>query len=75
MSAGLAKARYILRDDHEFDGEIVLRRGDVVELFSGQDFGVVNADIRRTGIRHICVTLIDGNGEFLSVPFGKLKRV
>jgi hypothetical protein len=67
--------RYVLRVDHDIGGEIVLRRGDVVELFSGQDFGVVNADIRRTGIRHICVTLIDGNGEFLSVPFGKLKRV
>lgn len=66
--------RYLVRADHAIGGKIALRRGDEVERFTGQDFGVANADRRRTGIPNICVVRIVGDSEFLSVPFGKLKR-
>lgn len=75
MSAGQPKSRYILRADHQIGGETVLRRGDRVERFLGQDFGTANADRRRTRIPHICVARSAGDGEFLSVPCFKLKRL
>lgn len=65
---------YIVRTDHEIGGEVAVQRGELVVRFNGHDFGVANADHRRTRIRHICILKRSGDTEFFSIPFSKLKR-
>ncbi len=66
---------YVVRTDHEIDGALAVRRGELVERFNGQDFGTAKADRRQTRIPHICVRRRSGDGEFVSVPFSKLKKL
>ena len=65
---------YMVRADHEIGGAAAVQRGELVVRFNGQDFGIANADHRRTGIRHICVLKRSGDTEFFAIPFSKLKR-
>ena len=75
MSNSILRDCYVVRTDHEIGGELAVRRGEIVEAFTGQDFGIAHADRRRTRVLHICVQRRSGDSGFVSIPFSKLKRL
>ena len=67
---------YIVREDHWVGGHLAVCRGDLVNIYLGQDFGLANSDTRQSGIRHVAVRRpSDEEGTFFTIPFSKLKRM
>ena len=57
----------VIRADRAAKGVLV---GDIVERYSGHDYGIANTDSRATGISHISVTRGQSPDEpFFTIPF------